>query len=285
MERLLDSSRPVPRSNWFWWGVGLFLLIVLGSALAERGAENAEARQMIGVVSAGATLGLMAGLSAVAISGVRRLRMQQLHVEQIGEQIQLKQFDRAAIGLDQYLSRPSRTPPLRVQALVYLAALLQRMERFEDAVRVQDTLLDEELLDQGTASALRLGRAMSLLREDHLVDADRAISELRRGPAGATAALALVELYRDVKTGHPAEALELFERRLADLRDQLGVRVSDAYALAARAYDLLGRKSEAQAAFGKATLLSPIGELFRRYPEVQKLAGQYRPTPTPGESA
>ena len=126
---------------------------------------------------------------------------------------------------------------------------------------------------------------MSMLHEDHLFDADRAISELRRGPAAGSGALALLEIYRDVKTGHPAEAVELFEQKLPVLRDQLGHRSADAYALAARAYDLLGREADARTAFRNATLLAPVVELFRRYPEVQKLADRYKPAPAPAEAA
>ena len=69
------------------------------------------------------------------------------------------------------------------------------------------------------------------------------------------------------------------------MRQQLGHRVGDAYALAARAYDLLGRQSEAQDAYEKATLLSPVEELNRRYPEVQTLAEKYRAAPGPSMAA
>jgi tetratricopeptide (TPR) repeat protein len=159
---------------------------------------------------------------------------------------------------------------------------------------------------------------MAMLREDHLFDADRAINELRQigrseraaaaaargaedvtsvspGSAGAaaqnifpvaeSAGLALVEIYRDVKTGHPAEAVAIFEDRLSALRDQLGHRVADAYALAARAYDLLGREAEAADAYRRATLLCPPVELHRRYPEVAKLQGRYEPAAAPPEMA
>jgi hypothetical protein len=129
---------------------------------------------------------------------------------------------------------------------------------------------------------------MAMLREDHLFDADRAIAELRRMSSGAgvdSGGLALVEIYRDVKTGHPDEAVAIFEDKLPALRDQLGHRVADAYALAARAYDLLGRTAEAQDAYTRATLLAPLVELHRRYPDVEKLAGRYQPASAPAEAA
>jgi hypothetical protein len=143
-------------------------------------------------------------------------------------------------------------------------------------------LLETVRFDENTAHGIRLGRAMAMLHEDHLVDADRAISELRRTTQDRkSAGLALVEIYRDVKTGHPAEAIELFHESLPVLRQQLGHRTGDAYALLARAYDLLGREAEARDAYEKATVLTPISELRRRYPEVAKLSAKFTPAPAP----
>jgi hypothetical protein len=123
---------------------------------------------------------------------------------------------------------------------------------------------------------------MAMLREDHLFDADRAIAELRRLEGDQeTAGLALVEIYRDVKTGHPDEAIDIFETRLPTLRDQLGHRLADAYALVSRAYDLRERATDARDAWHKATLLAPPIELLRRYPEVAPVAEKYPPSPAP----
>ena len=121
-----------------------------------------------------------------------------------------------------------------------------------------------------------------MLHEDHLVDADRVISELRRGEAGReSAGLALIELYREVKTGHPTEAIERFAKSLPKYQEQLGHRTGDAYALLAKAYDMLGRGDEAKAAYEKATLLTAVSELDRRYPEVATLRGKYPLAPIP----
>ena len=197
-------------------------------------------------------------------------------VEAAGELVQLRRWPQAGLVLEQILSRPSPSHLLRSQALMYLATVLARYHRFDDAIAVQNHLLDHALLDRNSAFALRVGRAMAMLREDHLFDADRAISEMRRleGPE-ESAGLALVEIYRDVKTGHPDEAIDLFETKLPTLRDQLDHRVADAYALASRAYDLRGRDAEARDAWAKATLLVPPGELVRRYAEVKSIAEKY----------
>lgn len=283
MTRLLESSQPKPRVNLIWWFGGVFLLTLLGSAII--GGQDSQTRQLVGVLSALAMMGLIAAISAISVYTVRRLRAEQQQVEQIGELVQLRRWPEAGMALEQYLSEPARTPQFRAQALVCLAPVLSRLHRFDDAIFVQSYLIDEQMVDAGGAVAMRIGRTMAMLREDHLFDADRAISELRRGPAAGSAMVALVEIYRDVKTGHPAEAIELFQKNLPIMRDQLGHRLADGYALVGRAYDLLGRESEAQAAFKNATLLAPPGELFRRYPEVEKLAGRYQPASAPPEAA
>ena len=165
--------------------------------------------------------------------------------------------------------------------------VLARYHRYEDSVTVHEYLLSEIPLDDVTEHGVRLGRAMALLREDNLLDADRAIAELRRTSRGIeSAGLALVEIYRDVKTGHPAEAIEMFESRLPAMRRQLGHRVADAWALAARAYDMLGRREEAQTAYENATVLMPLPELTRRYPEIAPAGRQItNPPPRPAEVA
>ena len=284
VDRLLESSLPRPRVNLLWIMGGSFLLLMFFSAVVSRTAPG-PARDAVGLLSGLLFIGTLIGVSAFSFHAVRQLRTEQQRVAEIGEMIQLRRWQEAAMALETYLSQPARTMALRIQALVYLAPVLVRLERSPDAIAVQDYLIDSDMVDAGGIAAMRIGRAVAMLNEDHLFDADRAISELRRGPAGGSAALALVELYRDVKTGHPAEAIELFERKLPELRDQLGQRVADAYALAARAYDLLGREPEARTAFRNATLLAPWGELYRRYPDVKKLADRFQPAPAPPEAA
>jgi tetratricopeptide (TPR) repeat protein len=281
--RLMESSRPMPRVRLSWWAAGGFAVVLLLTALI--GNKTATEQELVRVIWALAMLVLMGGLFAFSLYTVRRFRFDQIRVERIGELVQLRRWPEAAVAIEQYLASPARTHAFRAQALVYLSSVLARLHRFEDAIAVQNQLLEEGMLDETSAATLRMARAMAMLREDHLFDADRAISELRRGPLAGTAGVALVEIYRDVKTGHPAEAAELFEQKLTVIRDQLGHRVADAYGLAARAYDLLGREDDARKAFQNATLLAPAGELFRRYPEVEKLSGRYEPAAAPPEAA
>jgi hypothetical protein len=94
----------------------------------------------------------------------------------------------------------------------------------------------------------------------------------------------MIEIYRDVKTGHPEEAIEVFKQKSDAIRTQLGHRIADAYALVARAHDLLDQTTEAAAAFENATLLTPFEELVRRYPEVAPLRDKYPAATMPQEA-
>jgi hypothetical protein len=281
--RLLQDSIPRQRASWFGYGIGALLLVVLMTALlVARSDANRELTQLF---SAGAMLGIIVAMTVMGVSTVKRHRAAQAMVDAAGELAQLRRWPQAALVLEQVLSRPMPGYAMRTQALVYLSSVLSRYHRFEDAIVVHNHLLDNDLVDDAIGFGVRAARAMAMLRDDHLFDADRAISELRRlqGPE-ESAPLALVEIFRDVKTGHPDEAIQLFETKLPALRDQLGHRLADAYALAARAYDLRERKAEAHDAWAKATLLAPAGELVRRYPEVKSIAENYPASPAPAEA-
>jgi hypothetical protein len=316
---LLEQSQPRAAGMRLWQAFGLFILVVLVSALLS--SQGGEMARLVSFFSYIVMLGLVGGMILISRSAFNQARGEQMMLESVEELVRLRRWPDAAAMLDQLLSRPTRTPQARAQGLIFLTGVLARYNRFDDAIAVQNELLEHVPLDPGTQHGLRLARAMAMLRADHLFDADRAISELRRQvsragramiearpeseivPASATGAtgeselpnpdqpqslsagLALVELYRDVKTGHPAEAVELFNSTLPALRSQLGHRLADAHALAARAYDLLDNPAEAQQHYHNATLLSPPVELHRRYPETQALAQKYRSAQPPQEGA
>lgn len=298
VQRLLESSQVVRRPPWLWYATGLFMAFIIGSAFASSRSEQLGA--LIGALSGLLMIGVMIGTAGLLFHTARAYRSERQAVEAVEELVQLRRWQEAAALLEQLLSRPMRAVPHRVQALIYLASVLARYHRFGDAIAVQEYLLEQVPLDGGiegfasmqggaaemSAHGLRLGRAMALLHDDRLFDADRAINDLRRSPmAEHSGGLALVEIYRDVKTGHPAEAVAMFESRLPQMRQQMGHRLGDAYALAARAYAMLNRPIEAQQAFERATLLCPWVELKRRYPETRVLEEKYTPATVPAELA
>jgi tetratricopeptide (TPR) repeat protein len=283
---LLESSRPVRRLPWISYVAGSFLVLTVIETLMGSGGQSAS--PLYKAMQAGTAILVLPvlGLAVYStVASVRKFRAEQATLESIEEMIQLRRWEPAAILLTRFMSLPARTVGLWAQALVDLATLLGRHHRFDDAMLVHSFLIENELLDDQSDFMVRLARAMAMLRQDHLVDADRAISDLRRrDPDRASGGLALVEIYRDVKTGHPDEAVELFAKRLPQMRQQLGHRVADAHALVARAHDSLGQEAEAKAAYERATLLAPPSELQRRYPELAKLADKYQPALAPVEA-
>jgi tetratricopeptide (TPR) repeat protein len=280
--RLLDASQPAPRQSWTWYILGVFALIVLTSTWAS--SKNPQLQLLVRMLGGVAMLGVVVVMAMLTSHTVKRQRQEQQRIEAIEELVQLRRWDQAAGMLESILSEPTRSPAARIQALIYLASVLGRYHRFDDAIAVQNYLLEHAEFDPGTTSGIKLMRAMSMLHVDHLVDADRAIGDLRRENADS-AGLALVEMYRDVRTGHAAEAVRIFQDRLPAMRVQLAHRVADAYALAAKSYDILGQDAEAAAAWEKASLLSPVEELTRRYPELASLKDKYPGASMPREGA
>jgi hypothetical protein len=280
--RLLERSEPRGRPVWVWYALtaaAVFVLTTTWSA-AQEPALRGLAMPMGGL----GMLMVMVGMGAFTTYLVRQQRQEQQRLEAVEELVQLRRWDQAAATLDGLLSRPTRTNAARVQALVYLCSVLARYHRFADVMTVQQFLLEHANFDATATHSLKLMRTMAMLHEDHLFDADRAINELRR-EAPESAGLALVEIYRDVKTGHAAEAIDLFRSRLPALRAQLGTRLGDAYALVARAHDLLGQEAEAAAEYERATLLAAAEELIRRYPELVAMKDKYRAAEAPKEAA
>ncbi len=265
---LLERSIPKPRPSWVWYGLITFAVVVL-TATAAAG-QNPQVKLVVR---------LLGGLAMV-----KQQRKELQRVEAIEELVQLRRWDQAAAMLDSMLAHPTLTMGARLQALVYLASVLARYHRFGDAIAVQNYLLEHAEFDAGTAHGLKLMRTMAMLHEDQLVDADRALGDLRR-ESPDSAGLALIEIYRDVKTGHPDEAIEIFHAKAPALRAQLGHRIADAYALVARAHDMLDQNAEAAVAFDKATLLAPVEELCRRYPEVAAIRDKYPAAAAPSEAA
>lgn len=276
---LLEISEPQPRVPWLRICAGGCLALMIVAAFSGGGAAGSVLQGLAWMTA----LVIMLAIPWILQLSLRQVRAEQGAVQSIAELVQLRRWPESAIALQNFLSRPARTNQFRTEAIMYLAVVLSRYHRFDDAIVVHNYLLEHELLNESAAYGVRIGRAMAMLRENHLFDADRAISELRRMGPKDSAGFALVEIYRDVQTGHPEDAIGIFVEKLPAMREQLGHRLGDVYALIARAYDLLDRKTEAAEAFQQATLLAPIVELCRRYPEVQKLLGRYEPAPAPSE--
>ena len=79
------------------------------------------------------------------------------------------------------------------------------------------------------------------------------------------------------------EAIDIFTEKKSLLRDQLGHRMGDAWALIAKAYDMVGHEDSARQAYRNATLLTPVAEISRKYAEVASLTGKYTAAIAPNE--
>jgi tetratricopeptide (TPR) repeat protein len=291
---LLNASQPRARGAWFAPGIATLIVIVFVSAYFS--SKSATYKSIVDAISALAMIGVVIAMGFVMWATVRRQQGERSRIDAIEELVQLRRWQQAAALLHQTLSQPTVSPNGRVQYLFFLASVLARYNRFDDAIAVQNHLMEEVDLDPSIVHALRLGRAMAMLREDHLFDADRAINELRRdvsravdpsqpeAEAPVSAGLSLIEIYRDVKTGHAAEAIEIFNRTQTPMRQQLGHRVADAHALVAKAHDFLGDSDRAQSHWERATVLSPPIELIRRYPELSSIADKYSAAVAPPEA-
>lgn len=284
VEAMLERSLPRRRNMWVWpMAAGTMAVVFSTLLIASNRPESAPAMT---VLAALAMIGFVFGFGLIGYLHASEARRQRAQIEAIEELVTLRQWSAAASALSDLLARPMAEHGPRIEALVYLASVLSRYHQFTDAIEVHEYLLDHVQMQPGLEVTVRLARAMALLREDRLVDADRAISELRRMPAAdQIAGVALVELYRDVKTGHPEEAVELFQRRQSQFGPQLGHRAADAYVLAAKAFMMIGDETSAGACYRRATLLAPVVELERRYPETADLATTFRPAPAPPEAA
>ncbi len=280
---LLTSSQPRSRSNWLVYSAGVFILLVLSTNLAgDRLPGGAQTMQLLSSVF---MLGIIGFMGAMTWRAVREVRGEQKQLEAAEELLQLRRWPEAAVVIRALLSRPTRTPQTRILSLLFLVKLLGRYDRFADVASLCDHLLSMDVLDSDTSHTLRVERAMAMVHDDRLFDVDRSIAELRRSAqAPHSAGLALVEIYRDVKTGHAQEALAVYEEKLPLLRRHLAHRVADAHALAARGYDMLGKTDQATRAYADATTLASEAELQRRYPEVKALSPRFSPAPAPAEA-
>jgi tetratricopeptide (TPR) repeat protein len=243
------------------------------------------------------------GVVAYLWNLVRAFRQESRRLDEAEDLLVLKRVYDVVPRLHWLMSKPMQAEQNRLRAMVLLATALARLQRPAEALLIYNELIEVERIAGPGGVMVKLGRVMAMLQSDHLYDADRAINDLRRlidrggaesemaamdqaMPSGAPdpitiAALRLVEIYRDVKTGHSEEAIALFRDNLQLLRQGLSHRVGEAHALVAIAYDRLGDGQSARERFADATNLQPIAELLQRYPELRPLPALYPPTPAP----
>ncbi|MBC7782705.1 MAG: hypothetical protein H7144_02615 [Burkholderiales bacterium] len=294
---LIAASRPRPGLGIFRPGTGLGFLVA-GMVVAVLPIDLHVRIALVTIIG-------LAFFTSFAVFWwmVRAYRTETVALSQIEDLVALRRHHDAGLRLQWLMASPMRTEQNRLRAIFLLGATLSRLLRFEDCLIAFNELVQTERIAGTSSIAVKLGRAMAMLHSDHLYDADSAINELRRlidrggveaemrkldvdapiapPEAPIIAALRLVELYRDIKTGHSSEATALFENNLPLMRAGLGHRVGEAHALVAVAYDRLGNESAARQRFGEGTALQAVADLLNLYPELRTLLGKYAPTIPP----
>jgi hypothetical protein len=192
------------------------------------------------------------------------------------------------LAISDMLGRSMMSPLNRVRALEVYVHLLSDSGRFEEASETVEGMLADGV-PLTMVAPLRAARVYAMLRDQRLVDADRALSELRRTDPDVElsrqgeALVVLLQLYRDAVTGHGEEALRLLDAKRGVVARQLGVRVAEADALGAHAALSVGRPDEAALLWSRATLLLTPQALLARYPQLQSTSSQLPAAPTPVE--
>lgn len=256
---LMASSQPRRQTG----VVPLLLMVVLIAALVTVKFDSPWLEMLMPLV--------LIGVVVLTVLHSRHLIFRHRHEQQLlretDELIRLSRWDEAVSHLEQMLGYPMQRAHSRFQALIYLGSVLIRQESFEQAVMLYDYLLEEAGLPLPIAFSVRCARLYVLLREDRLLDAHQMIVRLRRESPTPSAMLGLLEMYRDVKTGHPEEALAIFDQQRAAFPAQLGHRSSDAWALAAAASAHLQKSEQASVYASRAAILCSRQDIVRRFPE------------------
>src|SRR5947207_6511401 len=97
---------------------------------------------LFNVLSSAAMIGVMLWMGLVTWNAARRQRDEIRLIEAIEELVQLRRWQEAAVMVQGLLAQPTRMPAARVQALIFLATILSRYGRFDDAIAVQEHLLN-----------------------------------------------------------------------------------------------------------------------------------------------
>ncbi|MEM1011872.1 MAG: hypothetical protein AAGI46_06585 [Planctomycetota bacterium] len=189
---------------------------------------------------------------------------------------------------------PGTDPSTSFAARCNLAVLLLRTHRLGEANDTLDRLRGDMRRMQSSIARMRQADDASVAEEepelkiDDLLDAEdgdgppQASADVPPSPESfVPAALIVAEMYRDVQTNHHEEAIEAFEQHRPSLQRQLGVRFSDALALASASAERAGRSDDAAVWWSDATCLTPAAELLRRYPELADVASRHEGTVIP----
>lgn len=281
-------SRTMVRPRFPVLAVVILLGATVGAGLLMAPATGGLAQVMQRTIALLVPLGALAYAMFWSAQMAAEFRREAREVRAASEAESLGRQQEVELLLCKLLSGPMLSPLHRVDVLWLYIAALHKRGRFADVCVTAERMLAEGV-PASMVAALRGARAHALLREDQLVDADRALTELRRedvaGDGVAETLYRLLGMLRDVSNGHPEEALSTYREYRDTSLALMGSRASSADALAAAAAHALGRREEAQAYWYRATVLESAGELVAKYPVVRGVSEAYEATPVPAEVA
>jgi len=202
----------------------------------------------------------------------------QESLRRVHELTVLRRYDEAAAEAWALIPRVQRWPDHHLQATMLLTADLAALHAYEAAAAGQSYLLRFVPEGHPAGQILRLQRALALLHEDRLADADdelRQVEREKRSPL-AEALHRVARMYQQLRTHRAAEVVADADQRPARLRP-LAVEAGYAYGMMAAAFDRLDQSDEARRWWKLATLLLPDAAIAREAPETAGLAERYAP--------
>lgn len=260
LDTVLEQSRPRRNQSML---APLFLLAILFATLLSVPGDGVWVQMLVP-----AAMALLIVLSLRYASRMARQQRDEAEgLRVIDESIRLGRWDQAAAMLTRLFASPSARPHVRIQGLIYLGTLFNRIGRFADVIRLYDSLVERVQFPRQISLSLKCMRAYAMLRDNLLSDAYEAIAELRREAPQSSGMVTVLEIYRLVKTGHNDDALALFDERRTQLAQQLSHRSADGWALAAAASLALSRTDQARSYARNACLLSDPSQIALRLPE------------------
>jgi len=302
VQRLLERHGPVQPQRW----VGLAFLGGIGAAVVLAAAvPNA-----LTVVLPWLVIGGMIGYTSLRLSQHRKgARLNQ----QAQEMSLLREYQQALRLLWKVLPRVVRRPGEHSKAVGMLAHDLDAIGCHDAAIVAYDYLIDRMADEHPGRVELRLRKAICLLSENRLADADDALRGARNAVARHEAPpldawMAYAKLLQDIQTNHDADAVAdaaESEQGFVDRLRPLGMLAAYPHALLSLAgHRWIARRARleherpgqtpleensglspehvrglAERAWHRATLLMPAEALVSRHPELGriKLPGAPRP--------
>lgn len=274
-EALIASSRPHGRGYWLLRRWGPITGIAGAVLLLWNIPESAGGWSLVPL----AILAIVLGVSWYFGLTLRRRHSLQTRA---AEAVQTRQWAHAQALLQQVLSRPIDSPEMRGSALLSLAEVAASRGRHAAAVTLCDSVLE---IRTGEASArlAKIRKALSLLAEDRLTDANTLIDSLRAQqlpePLGTLVELAV--LYRQIRTGHVEDAVAAAPQLARRAREHLGHRAAMVYGLQASAHLAGGDRPSAERYYDCATRLMTPARLGEQLPDLASLDGQLEPARRP----